>query len=78
MQDAGLIPESGRFPAEGSGSPLQYSFLGIPWWSIADGVAKSVGHDLVTNQEQHDILSTVCQKIEFFIQIVLLLNSLFG
>ena len=26
--DAGLIPELGRFPAEGNGNPLQYSPLG--------------------------------------------------
>ena len=25
--DVGLIPESERFPGEGNGSPLQYSFL---------------------------------------------------
>ena len=83
MQGMGLIPESGRFPVEGSGNPLQYSCLGNPkdreaWWAIVQGVAKRVRHGLVTKQEQLDILSTVCQKIGFFIQIVLLLNSLFG
>ena len=26
--DAGSIPRSGRFPGEGNGNPLQYSFLG--------------------------------------------------
>ena len=26
--DMGSIPGSGRFPGEGNGSPLQYSFLG--------------------------------------------------
>ena len=25
--DVGLIPESERFPGEGNGNPLQYSFL---------------------------------------------------
>jgi len=25
--DTGLIPRSGRFPGEGHGNPLQYSFL---------------------------------------------------
>ena len=63
--------------------PLQYSCLGNPkdreaWWAIVHGVAKRVRHGLVTKQEQLDILSTVCQKIGFFIQIVLLLNSLLG
>ena len=28
--DAGLIPESGRFPGGGNGNPLQYSFLENP------------------------------------------------
>ena len=28
--DAGLIPGSGRFPGEGNGNPLQYSFLENP------------------------------------------------
>ena len=28
--DTSLIPESGRFPGEGNGYPLQYSFLGNP------------------------------------------------
>ena len=28
--DAGSIPESGRFPGEGYGNPLQYSCLGNP------------------------------------------------
>ena len=28
--DAGLIPESGRSPGGGNGSPLQYSYLGNP------------------------------------------------
>ena len=29
-RDAGLIPGSGRFPGEGNGNPLQYSWR-IPW-----------------------------------------------
>ena len=28
--DAGLIPGLGRFPGEGNGNPLQYSYLGNP------------------------------------------------
>ena len=30
-RDTGLIPGSGRSPGEGSGNPLQYSCLKIPW-----------------------------------------------
>ena len=51
--DKGLIPESGRSPGEGNGSPLQYSCLGNPmdrgtWWATIHGVT-TVGHDLATN-----------------------------
>ena len=43
--DAGLIPGSGRSPAEGNGNPLQYSCLGNPmdrgsWWASVCEVAK--------------------------------------
>ena len=43
--DIGLIPESGRFPGEGSGNPLQYSCLGNPmdrgaWWATVHGITK--------------------------------------
>ena len=54
--DLGLIPGSGRFPGEGNGNPLQYSFLENPmdrgaWQVIAYGVAK-VRHDLATKPRQ--------------------------
>ena len=44
--DLGSIPASGRFPGEGNGNPLQYSFLENPmdggtWWATVRGVAKS-------------------------------------
>ena len=44
--DPGLIPESGRFPGEGNGNPLQYSCLENPmdrgaWWATVHGVTKS-------------------------------------
>ena len=42
----GSIPESGKCPGVGSGTPLQYSCLENPmdrgaWWAIVHGVAKS-------------------------------------
>ena len=45
-RDAGSTPGSGRFPGEGNGNPLQYSYLGNPmnrgaWWATVHGVAKS-------------------------------------
>ena len=50
--DLGLIPESGRSPGEGNGSPLQYSCLGNPmdrgaWQATVHGVRR-VRHDIVT------------------------------
>ena len=44
--DPGSIPGFGRSPGEGSGYPLQYSFLENPidrgsWWATVHGVAKS-------------------------------------
>ena len=44
--DPGLIPESGRFPGQGNGNPLQYSCLEnsmdrASWWAAVHGVAKS-------------------------------------
>ena len=44
--DLGLIPGLRRSPGEGSGNPLQYSYLENPmdrgaWWATFRGVAKS-------------------------------------
>ena len=43
---AGLIPGSGRFPGEGNGNPIQYSYLKNPmnngaWWATVHRVTKS-------------------------------------
>ena len=43
----GLIPESGRFPGEGNGGPLQYSCLENPmnrgaWQATVHGIAKEL------------------------------------
>ena len=45
-RDAGLIPDSGRFPGGRNGGPLQYSCLENPmgsgaWRAIVCGVTKS-------------------------------------
>ena len=45
VQETGLIPGSGRPPAEGNGNTLQYSCLWNPmdrgaWWATIDGVAE--------------------------------------
>ena len=46
--DPGLIPGLGRFPGEGNGNPLHYSYLDRETWrDIVHGVAR-VRHDLAT------------------------------
>ena len=44
--DVGLSPGFRRFPGEGNGNPLQYSYLGNPmdrgaWQATVHGVTKS-------------------------------------
>ena len=46
VRDTSSIPESGRFPGEGNGNPLQYSCLENPvdrgaWWATVHRVSKS-------------------------------------
>ena len=46
IRDTGLIPESGRFPGEGNGNPLQYSCLENPMdretlWATVHGITWS-------------------------------------
>ena len=50
-------PGSGRFPGEANGNPLQYSCLENSmdkggWWTTVHGVAKRIGHRLVTKQQK--------------------------
>ena len=44
--DSGSIPESGRYPGEGNGNPLQYSFPGNlidrgAWWATVHEVSRA-------------------------------------
>ena len=44
--DMGSNPRFGKFPGEGNGNPLQYSYLGNPmdrgtWWATVHGVTES-------------------------------------
>ena len=55
--DVGSTPGSGRISGEGYGNPFQYSCWGNPmdrvvWRSTVHGGHKTVGHDLVTKQQQ--------------------------
>ena len=47
--DVGSIPGSGRSPGEGSGNPLQYSWLESPMdrrtWRVQSMGSQRVGHD---------------------------------
>ena len=61
-RDAGSIPGSGRFPGEGNGNSLQYSYLGnFPgretWWATVHRVTKS--QTQLTCSQVH-ILIEVC------------------
>ena len=72
VRDTGSIPESGRFPGEGNGTPLQYSCLGNPmdrgaWLAIVRGVAKS--------RTQTDQLSTQHIKIKELPDLCLVFRS---
>ena len=62
--DLDSISGSERFPGEGNGDPLQYSFLGNPmdrgiWWATPHRVPKRVGHNLETKQNNNKILVIV-------------------
>jgi len=55
---ADSIPESGRSPGEGNGSPLQYSCLGNPWTKEPGGLltrgCRRFGLELVTKRQQQN------------------------
>ena len=56
----GSIPEMGRSPEEENCNPLQYSSLRNPmdrgaWGGCSPLGHKTVGHDLVTNNNNPDI-----------------------
>ena len=56
--DTGSIPRSERYPWEGNGSPLQYSYLGNPmdrgaWKTLVHGVTK-IWTQLTTAQQTRE------------------------
>ena len=56
--DVRLILGLGKSPGERNGYPLQYSCFKNPrdrraWWAAVHGIAKWVGHDLVTQQQEY-------------------------
>ena len=55
--DVGSFPGLGRFPGEGNGNPLQYSYLGNPmdrgiWQALWSHGVTRIRHDLATKQQQ--------------------------
>ena len=56
-RDSGSIPGLRRSSGGGNDNPLKYFCLRNPmgkgtWWATANGVARGVGHDLATKQQQ--------------------------
>ena len=56
------IPGSGRFPGEGNGNPLQYSYLENPmdrgtWQATVHGVAR-VRHNLATKLKSKEVFKS--------------------
>ena len=62
--DLGLIPELGRSPGEGKGSPLQYSGLENFMDCVVDG---RVGHDWATFTFSHPYMTSVALTIWTFV-----------
>ena len=60
--DSGLIPGSGRSPAEGNGNPLQYSCLENP---MDRGAWQATVHGVAQNRTQLKWLSTAQVKYMF-------------
>ena len=53
-------PGSGRFPGEGNGNQLQYSWVESPmdreaWWATVQGFTRD-GHNSVTKQQQQQCI----------------------
>ena len=65
----GSIPGSGRYPGEGTGNPLQYSYLENPidrtaWRAMVCGVTKSWTR--LKQLSTHALYITVSTKVVFF------------
>ena len=68
MTEVGLIPGLGRYPGEGHGNPLQYSWLENPvdrgaWWAMV--------HRVMKGQTQLKWLSTKCSYANFLLFVCL-------
>ena len=80
VRDVDLIPGLERYPGEGNGNPLQYSFLGNlmdreAWWAIVHGVAR-VGHKLVTKPPPPDLIFIFINTCRMTMRSSVLLRTL--
>ena len=62
--DSGSISGSGGSPGEGNDNLLQHCCLESPmdrriWWTTVYEVARRVGHDLVTKQQQQQMIIVI-------------------
>ena len=72
VRDTGSIPESGRSPGEGNGTPLQYSCLGNP---MDRGAWRAIVHVVAKSRTQTDQLSTEHIKIKELPDLCLVFKS---
>ena len=61
--DAGLIPESGRYPGGGNGNPLQYSCLEIP---MGRGARQATVHGATEESNTSKQLNNTVFKSQLF------------
>ena len=65
----GLVPELGRFPGEGNGNPLQYSYLGNP-----TGQRCLVGYSLQGHRES-DMTEQLNNNEQYLLYNVVLVSA---
>ena len=68
VEDAGLIPASGRSPEGGPGNPLQYSYRENPmdrgaWWAAVHGITKSRISCQDISEIDNQIVNTTMRKL---------------
>ena len=65
--DVGSIPGSGRFPGDGNGNPLQYSYQGNPmdrgtWRATVHGIANSWIQLSEHTHKKHTVVEIYCHR----------------